>query len=75
MPPTALIAMDRAKVTLSLQAVFAPLTLVGGIGGVVIAGAEGAAWGFAAPFWILLPFWWLRLRQQARGLTMTSQPD
>jgi len=64
----ALIGMDRAKVSLSLQAVFAPLTFVGGIGGAFLAGAEGAAWGFAAPFWILLPFWWLRLHQQARRL-------
>ena len=45
----ALIGMDRAKVSLSLQAVFAPLTLVGGVGGVLLAGAEGAAWGFADP--------------------------
>ena len=72
---TALIAMDRAKVSLSLQVVFAPLTLVGGIGGVVLAGAEGAAWGFAAPFWLLLPFWWLKLRQQARGLVKAEQPE
>jgi O-antigen/teichoic acid export membrane protein len=65
----ALIAMDRAKVSLSLQMTFAPLTLLGGIGGVFVAGAEGAAWGLAAPFWILLPFWWMKLRQQARQLT------
>lgn len=64
----ALIGMDRAKVSLSLQAVFAPLTFVGGVGGALLAGAEGAAWGFAIPFWILLPFWWIRLHQQARRL-------
>lgn len=65
-PAAALIGMDRAKVSLSLQAAFAVLTFVGAIGGVLVAGAEGAAWGFAAPSWILLGFWWLKLHQQAR---------
>ena len=49
---------------------------VGGIGGVCLAGTgtgdEGAAGGFVAPFWILLPFWWLGLRRQARGLAVPS---
>ena len=49
----ALIGMDRAKVSLSLSAVFGPLTVVGGVIGVWLGGAVGAAWGFAAPFWLL----------------------
>jgi O-antigen/teichoic acid export membrane protein len=62
----ALIGMDRAKVSLTLSAVFGPLTVIGGVVGVTLGGAEGAAWGFAAPFWLLLPFWWLMLRREVR---------
>jgi hypothetical protein len=65
--------MDRAKVSLTLESLFGPLTLIGGVGGVLIGGAVGAAWGFAAPFWILLPVWWLVLRREARRIT--TAPD
>jgi O-antigen/teichoic acid export membrane protein len=65
----AFIAMDRAKVSMTLEAVFGALTLIGAVGGVLINGAVGAAWGFAAPFWILLPVWWLVMRREVRRIT------
>ena len=69
----AFIGMDRAKVSMTLEAVFGALTLVGGVGGVLLGGAVGAAWGLAAPFWILLPVWWLVLRREARRVSAQQQ--
>lgn len=60
----ALIAMGRAKATFSLNAFFGPALFLGGIGGVLLAGAPGAAWGFAAAFWVMVPFWWIRLYKE-----------
>jgi O-antigen/teichoic acid export membrane protein len=68
----AFIGMDRAKVSMTLEAVFGALTLIGGVGGVLIGGAVGAAWGFAAPFWILLPVWWLVMRREVRRITAAA---
>jgi O-antigen/teichoic acid export membrane protein len=72
--------MDRAKISLRLSAVFGPLTVVGGLVGVWLGGAVGAAWGFAVPFWLLLPFWWLVLRREVRRTVAlnragSAQPD
>lgn len=60
------IGMDRAKTSLLLNSIFGPVNLVLGVLGGYLAGAEGAAWGFAAAFWLLLPFWWLLLRRDIR---------
>ena len=65
-PATMLYAMDRPKVTLSIHAWLAPLLLVGGVGGVLLNGAEGAAWGFGAAFWAVLPAWWIRVVREAK---------
>lgn len=63
-PATMLYAMDRARVTLSLHAVLAPLMFIGGIGGVLLGGAVGAAWGFAAAMWAVMPAWWIRMHRE-----------
>lgn len=60
-----LYAMDRARVTMLVHSVYAPLVLVGGIGGVLWGGAPGAAYGFAAAFWLVLPLWWVRFWREA----------
>ena len=67
-PATMLYAMDRAKVTLAIHAVLSPLLLAGGILGVWLGGAEGAAWGFAVAFWAVVPAWWIKVRREARSI-------
>jgi O-antigen/teichoic acid export membrane protein len=68
-PAAMLYAMDRAKVTLGVHAVFAPLMFVGGVGGVLLADAPGAAWGFTIAFCAVVPLWWVRLRREAIRIT------
>ena len=53
----------------SLQA---PLTVIFGVGGVLVAGAQGAAWGMAAAFWAVVPLWWIQLRREARLLALPA---
>ena len=67
-PAVVLYAMDRAPVTLSVHATLAPLLFIGGVGGVMLAGAEGAAWGFTIAFWAVVPLWLFRLRREAAAL-------
>lgn len=74
-PATMLYAMDRAKVTLSIHAVLAPLLLAGGTVGVLVGDAEGAVWGFAVAFWSVVPAWWLVVRREARAITARRTTD
>jgi O-antigen/teichoic acid export membrane protein len=64
-PSTMLYAMDRAKVTLKIHTALSPLMLLGGVGGVLLGDAEGAAWGFALAFWSVVPAWWIRVVREA----------
>lgn len=68
-PSVLLYAMDRAPVTFRIHAALAPLLGIGSIGGVLLAGAEGAAWGMAVAFWAVLPSWWLRLHREVAVLS------
>ena len=65
-PAAMLYAMDRASVTFGIHAVEAALTVTGGLAGAVVAGAYGAACGFGAAFWLVLPVLWWRFRHEAR---------
>lgn len=67
-PATMLYAMDRAKVTLSIHLVLAPMLLAGGIVGVIVGGAQGAAWGFAVAFWSVVPAWWIKVHREAKAI-------
>lgn len=71
-PSCVLIAMDRARASLMLNIVYAPLIFIGGVGGVLLGGAYGAAWGFAAAFWVMVPLWWLRLLREVRHVAATG---
>ena len=73
-PATMLYAMDRAKVTMSIHAVLSPLFLICGISGVLLGGAEGAAWGFAVAFWSVVPAWWIRALREARSVAASNAP-
>jgi O-antigen/teichoic acid export membrane protein len=64
-PGTALYAMERVSITVRINAVQAPLVVLFGVGGVLLAGAQGAAWGMAAAFWVLVPVWWFAMRREA----------
>ena len=57
--------MERVSITVRINAVQAPLVVLFGVGGVLLAGAQGAAWGMAAAFWVLVPVWWLAMRREA----------
>jgi len=73
-PATMLYAMDRAKVTLTIHAVLAPMLLAGGVVGVVVGGADGAAWGFAVAFWSVVPAWWIKVRREVKALAARNRP-
>lgn len=62
-----LIAMDRTSVTFSLNLLLAPLIFAGGVVGVLLDGAYGAAWGFGIANWLILIPFWMRLRREARA--------
>jgi O-antigen/teichoic acid export membrane protein len=72
---TALHAMDRARVTLKVQSVLSALLLLGGAGGVLLAGAEGAAWGFALAQCSVVPAWWTLARREARRVASLTGSD
>ncbi|MHA6630583.1 hypothetical protein ACU61A_34525 [Pseudonocardia sichuanensis] len=65
-PATMMRAMDRARMTLALNAVQCPLAFVCGVVGVLLWDAQGAVWGFAVAYAVTSPFWWLRLRREVR---------
>jgi O-antigen/teichoic acid export membrane protein len=73
-PGAMLYAMGRAKVTLGIHSLFAVLVFSGGVGGVLLAGAPGAAWGFAVAFWATVPLWWSRMRREARVTAASREP-
>jgi O-antigen/teichoic acid export membrane protein len=64
-PYTMLYAMDRAKATMGVHTLFAPLVLIFGAGGAAIDGARGAASGFALAYFVAAPLWWHQLRREA----------
>lgn len=64
-PAGMLYALGQARVTFLVHTVLAPLILVGGLAGVALARAPGAAWGFALAAWAVVPLWFLRLRSAA----------
>lgn len=65
-PSAMLVAMDRTRRTFLLSMLQSPLILVGGIGGALLHGALGAAWGFALVFWVMAPVNWIVLGREAR---------
>ena len=65
-PAAMLNALQRPRVTFGVHLVEGPLIVLGGVGGVLLGGAVGAAWGFAAVFWVVLPILWARFRHELR---------
>lgn len=57
-PSAMLIAMARTRLKFVVSFIEAPLLLLGGVGGVLLAGAYGAAVGFASAFWLVVPLTW-----------------
>lgn len=73
-PAAMLYAMERPRVTFAVHLVEAPLIVVGGVGGVLAAGAFGAACGFAIAFWAVLPVIWSRFRREVLARTTVPEP-
>ncbi|MBW0099413.1 hypothetical protein I4I73_25790, partial [Pseudonocardia sp. KRD-184] len=65
-PVVMLYAIDRASSTLPIQIVLGSLTFLGGVGGVTLAGAPGAQWGFALANLVVIPFWFYRLWRELK---------
>ena len=61
-----LYAMDRAPLTMVVHIPQVAIYFVLGVGGVVLYGAQGAAWGFAIAFTLVLPMWVVLVTREAR---------
>jgi O-antigen/teichoic acid export membrane protein len=51
-------ALGAASRGLKARSLDAPFSLAGGLGGAWLAGAKGAAWGYALVVLIRIPIWW-----------------
>lgn len=65
-PNCVVYAMGRSDSVFRVHAAVSVLLLVGGTAGVWLGGAVGAAWGMAAAYWAVLPFWFWALIKLAR---------
>jgi O-antigen/teichoic acid export membrane protein len=74
-PSLMLLAMDRAPVAFAISAIEAVLALSGGVGGVLLAGAQGAAWGFTIAFWAVAPLSWIFFCAQATWRSVSVPPS
>jgi O-antigen/teichoic acid export membrane protein len=74
-PATMLRAMDRARMTLVLNAVQCPLAFVAGVVGVLLWDVQGAVWGFAVAYAVMSPLWWIRLRREVRRFLAERVPS
>lgn len=54
-------ALGRTRETFRTHCVLSALTVIGGVVGVRIDGAFGAATGFAFAAWIVVPLWWQQM--------------
>ncbi|MEW1956368.1 hypothetical protein [Kineococcus sp. NPDC059986] len=62
-----LYATEGARVTLRLHLVFALFLVTFSTIGAFTWGAQGTAWGIAAAFWIVAPWWFVSVRRHVRG--------
>jgi O-antigen/teichoic acid export membrane protein len=51
-------ALGAARRSLCVRVAIAPLMVAASIGGAVVCGAPGAAWGMAAVVWLSVGLWW-----------------
>lgn len=61
-PAVSIYALGLARKTFRLMTLEAPLVLTLMLGGAVLFGVQGAAWGLAANHTLLIPLWFLQLR-------------
>ena len=69
-PVAILYGMGLSRVTFFVNIIRAPILIVSMTTGIIVWGAVGAAWALAITETILLPIWFLRLRQ-----VLTVTPD
>jgi O-antigen/teichoic acid export membrane protein len=65
-PACAVYAMAKAKEAFHIHAALSVALVAFGVGGLWVGGAEGAAWGFAAAYWLAVPFWFLTVHRLGR---------
>jgi hypothetical protein len=70
-PGVTLRALAAARRSLRAGLVMSLLTVVGGIGGAILGGAQGAATGLAFAWWLAAAVWW---HQLLRALTVYAPP-
>ncbi len=68
------LSRGETRLAFRINATVAVLILVLGVGGLVVAGAEGAAWGFLIAYWAVLPLWSWALRQLPDEVPAPSSP-
>ena len=73
-PAAVLYATEGASVTIRLHTVYAVALIGFSTVGAVLAGAVGTAWGSAAAFWLVVPWWYLSLRRHVRAVPVSSVP-
>jgi hypothetical protein len=65
-PQTGLRSLAAARRGLRARLIHSPLMLLGAIGGAIVNGAVGAAWGMVAGNWIGATVWWWQFRLAVR---------
>ncbi|WP_369054993.1 hypothetical protein [Kineococcus terrestris] len=65
-PAALLYANEGARITMRLHAVYTVALIGLSTAGAVLFGAVGTAWGMAAAFWIVVPWWFLLTRRHVR---------
>jgi O-antigen/teichoic acid export membrane protein len=64
-PGLLLLALQRTRTIFWLSMSLAPPLFIFGLIGIKVGGVSGAAIGFAAAQWLVVPLWWLRFRALA----------
>ena len=73
-PAAVLYATEGASVTIRLHAVYAAALIGFSTVGSFLGGAVGTAWGSAAAFWLVVPWWYVSVRRHVRAVPKAEVP-
>lgn len=68
------LAMGATKTVFRINATLAVLLVVLGVGGVLIGGALGAAYGFLIAYWLVMPMWFRSMWRLVRAGPAADSP-
>ncbi len=74
-PAVVVYGMGKAASVFRVHATISVLLVVLGIGGLQVGGAEGAAWGFALAYWLVVPYWFWTVHRVSRDHAASSASD